>query len=93
MAGIARWYDRQPSRYGPEFLAEFLTALRAIETNPRLYSLAEDGVPGYEVREYFIARFKQRVIYSVTDTDALIISVVHAARRPGLWHRNLPTRG
>jgi hypothetical protein len=89
VAGVARWYDTQPSRYGAEFLGEFEAALLAIAANPRLYPLAEDGVPGKEVREYLIERFKQRVLYLMNGEDAVVISVVHASRRPGSWRYRL----
>lgn len=89
--GIARWYDTQPSRYGSEFLDEVQAALLAIERNPWLCSLAEDGRPGHEDREYYIQRFKQRVIFMIIGDDVFLLTVVHASRREGSWHRNLPT--
>jgi plasmid stabilization system protein ParE len=87
--GIARWYDDQPSRYGSAFLDEIAAALRAIEVNPRLYGLADDGRPGCEDRELFIARFKQRVIFTIDREEAYLLTVVHASRKEGAWHRNL----
>jgi len=33
----------------------------------------------------FIERFNQWVIYAVTDTEVVILAVVHAYRRPGSW--------
>jgi len=89
--GIAHWYDQQPSRYGSAFLEEVEAGLLAIEANPRLYPLAEDGRPGHEDREYYITRFKQRVIFAVVGEDAFVLTVVHASRREGAWRRNLPT--
>jgi hypothetical protein len=88
--GIARWYDGQPSRYGAAFLDEVEAALLAIEANPRLHPLAEDGRPGHEDREYFIKRFKQRVVFTIIGEDVFVLTVVHAARREGSWHRRLP---
>lgn len=87
--GIARWYDTRPGRYGSAFLDEVQAALLAIEANPRLYPLAEDGRPGCEDREYYIVRFKQRVIYTIRGEDAFLLTVVHADRREGSWHRRL----
>lgn len=82
--------DRRPSRLGEAFEDEFEDACRKIGENPRLHSLVEDGIDGLEIREYYIARFHQRVIYQVSGDDALVVAVIHAARRPGTWHRNLP---
>jgi plasmid stabilization system protein ParE len=61
-----------------------------IGETPRLYPLVEDGVPGREIREYFIERFKQRVIYLMAGDDVMVIAVVHASSREGFWHSNLP---
>lgn len=83
--------NRQPGRYGAAFEDEVEAALACIGENPRLYSPVEDAPPSGEFREYFIERFQQRVVYLVTGDDALVVAVVHAARRPGAWHRNLPT--
>jgi plasmid stabilization system protein ParE len=91
VTAAAVFYDSKPSRYGDEFKAEFAKAARAIMASPRLYSPVEDGIPGREIREHFIERFQQRVIYLVTGDDVLVVAVIHATRRPGAWHRNLPT--
>ena len=87
----ARWYDRQPGRYGDAFNDEVLVAIRRISGSSRLYPLAEDGIPGREIREYLIDRFQQRVIYEIKGDDVLVVAVVHASRREGAWHRKLPS--
>jgi hypothetical protein len=55
------------------------------------HSPVEDGVAGREIREYYIERFQQRVIYLMTGDDVLVVAVVHASRKEGAWHGNLPT--
>jgi plasmid stabilization system protein ParE len=91
VTAASRQYDMKPGRYGKAFEDEFERAAAKIGDTPRLYSLVEDGVPSREIREYFIERFKQRVIYLVTGEDVLVVAVVHADRREGSRHRNLPT--
>lgn len=91
MIAASRAYNVKPGRYGAEFENKVEQAIAKISENPRLHSLVEDGVPGHEIREYFIERFQQRVIYLVTGDDVLIVAVIHATRRPGAWQRNLPT--
>lgn len=81
--------DRPPGCHGDAFHEELREAYRKIGEMPRLHAPVEDGIAGLEVREYFIARFRQRVIYVVSGDDALVVAVIHAARRPGAWHRNL----
>ena len=90
VSSIAQRYNTKPSRYGSAFLDEFQAALRAIEANPRLHSPAEDGRPGHEDRECYIERFQQRVIFTIIGENVYVLTVVHATRRPGAWHRNLP---
>ena len=89
--GIARWYDTKPSRYGNAFLDEVHAALVAIEQNPRLHPPVGDGRPGCEDREFYIARFKQRVIFTIMGEDVFVLCVVHASRKEGSWHRRVPT--
>lgn len=83
-------YDRKPGRYGAAFESEVDAAFVRIAASPRLHSPVEDGIPDREIREYFIERFKQRVIYLITGEDVLVVAVVHASRRPGSWQRRLP---
>jgi plasmid stabilization system protein ParE len=84
-------YDRKPGRYGAALEAEVEAAYVRISENPRLYPLVEDGVHGLEIREYFIARFSQRVIYAMNGDDVLVVAVIHTDAREGAWHANLPT--
>lgn len=86
---ITDWYDRQPEQYGDEFLREFERATVAIGESPRLYSPAYDSRPGHEDREYFIARFEQRVIYTIVEEIAHVLTVAHATQREGRWHRRV----
>ena len=86
VAGIARWYQNQPSHLGYEFLDAFEQALGDIEATPYLHAIAADSRVGHEDREFYLKRFRQRVIYYITGEEVRVIAVVHAARRPGLWH-------
>jgi plasmid stabilization system protein ParE len=77
--------EREQSGYGTAFADLFEAAVAAIRANPRLHSPTEDGPDCVETREVFIDRFNQRVIYVVTDAEAVILTVTHAHRRPGAW--------
>ncbi|QJW96100.1 type II toxin-antitoxin system RelE/ParE family toxin [Frigoriglobus tundricola] len=91
VAAAIRVYNTHPEPNGGALLAEIEAAFVRIAEMPRLCSPVEDGVPGCEIREYFIERFRQRVIYLMNGDDVLVVAVVHATRRTGAWHRNLPT--
>ena len=70
---------------------EFNAALGLIESQPRVYSLAEDECPGWEVREYHIERFRQRLLYFIDGQRIMLFAMLHTSRRPGAWHRRLDT--
>ena len=89
LKACVRYYNARPSKYGRAIRAAFLRAVAAIESNPRLYSLVEDELPGFEMREYFIENFQQRVIYHVGDKLIRVVAIVHASSRGGSWHRRL----
>ncbi len=82
----SRHYDTKPGQYGVAFENEIEAAVVRIARAPRMYSPVEDGIPGREIREYFIERFEQRGIYLVTGDDVLVSAVVHASAREGSWH-------
>ncbi len=68
-------------------LAEFRAACRMIAASPTMFVLVEEGgVPPDRFREYYIARFRYRVIYEIGPLGVTVVDFVHAARRPGGWH-------
>ena len=82
-------YDRKPGRYGAALEAKSKRPM-SDQRKPAVISLVEDGVHGLEIREYFIARFSQRVIYVMNGDDVLVVAVIHSDAREGAWHKNLP---
>lgn len=86
VAGIARWHQNQPARLGGEFLDAFDAALGEIEANPHVFGISEDSRLGHEDREYYLKRFKQRIIYYIVGDEVRVTAVVHASRKPGIWH-------
>ena len=77
--------EREQSGYGLAFAEEFRRAIEQIGTMPRLFSPTEDGPDDIETREFYIARFLQRVIFSIDGESVTILAVVHARKRPGSW--------
>ncbi len=84
-------YVARARRDEDTFRTEFRSAIRSIEANPRQHSPVEDGRPGWEVREYYIKRFSQRVLYFIKDDRVVVFAILHTDRRPGVWHRRLDT--
>lgn len=86
----ARLEDEHPG-YGPAFSLLFQKGVLAVVSNPALYPRTMDGPKRLETREYYIKRFKYRLIYVVRPTELVFVAVSHASRRPRSWvHR---TRG
>jgi plasmid stabilization system protein ParE len=77
-------------RSAAEFTAAFRRAVADIRANPRTYPVVEDPIPGVEIREYLIAKFHYRVIFTLDGNEAAIVAVFHSSRRPGAWHHRLP---
>lgn len=46
-------------------------------------------MPNFEMREYFIENFQQRVIYHVGEATIRVVAIVHASRQGWSWHRRL----
>ena len=73
--------------YGSAFTDLLQEAVSSIISTPRLFSITEDGPHDEEVREYFIARFKYRLIYTIEENDLVFIALAHAHQLPGKWIR------
>ncbi len=82
---VADRLELEHGGYGLAFTDLFTTATADIIANPRLYPLTSDGPRRPETRDYYIGRFRQRVIYALTATEIVILAVVHAHRRPRSW--------
>lgn len=80
-----RRLDREHRGFGSRLIKEYRKAVAAIRATPRQHSPTEDGLEDCETREFFIALFNYRVIFTIEGTEAIILTVIHAARPPGLW--------
>lgn len=74
---------------GDDFYAEFRRAVASIGATPRSFPRTEDGPDEPENREFYIARFKHRVVYAIWHEEAVIVAVLDARRRPGVWQPRL----
>lgn len=76
-------YGRVRAELGAEFLAEFATAIDAIQTNPALYAEIRPGI-----RCYLLSRFPYAIYYRMPDPGTVrMIAVRHHSRRPGVGIR------
>jgi plasmid stabilization system protein ParE len=85
VAQSIRYYDSRPGQHGAAFRDEFLAAVARIPDGPRFFPRVEDAPDGYEVREVYIDRFRQRVLYRLIGDEARVFAVVHASASPRRW--------
>lgn len=80
--------EREHPGYGTAFLALVSDGIRAVIAQPAMFPRTSDGPRRLETREYYIKRFKYRLIYVVRPTEIVFVAVHHASRRPRSWiHR------
>ena len=89
LASTADYLEAKRRGAGRQFLRAYREAFNNIKRFPQMYSLAEDEVPGHEIRNAILERFDYRVVYLVRPDEAVILTVAHTSRRPGHWHRRL----
>ncbi len=75
--------------YGVDFGELVDRAIISVRADPRFYPRTEDGPRNPENREYYIKRFEYRLIYAVTDSELVILALVHARNRPRGWVRRM----
>jgi toxin ParE1/3/4 len=84
------YYQQRPGRYGAKFLHEFNRALSAIENAPKVFAPVEEDVGSLEIREYYIERFQQRVIYLIFQNRIEVLAVLHASALATRWLNRVP---
>jgi plasmid stabilization system protein ParE len=90
VAQAVRFYNAKPDRHGAAFALTFEAAVERIMPMPRMFSRVEDAPAGYEVREVFIDRFRQRVLFNIAGEAVRVFAVVHASAGPHRWIPTLP---
>jgi toxin ParE1/3/4 len=77
----AKYYDAELRGLGDAFLDEIARALKLNKAHPEAWPL--DDVTG--TRRIRLVRFPFAIIYMIDGSDAVIVAVAHAKRRPGYW--------
>jgi len=82
----ARWYERQQSGIGEEFLDELAETFQQIQEAPTRFPVLEtlDTSEG-KFQRCRLKRFPYVVVFHVAETETHIIAVSHAHRRPNYW--------
>ena len=88
LQAAAKWYEDHQPGLGERFLDEAVTALTAIERNPRRFSRVRYRT-SREVRRRLLDHFSYAIIYEVRTSECVVVAVAHTARRPGYWRSRL----
>jgi toxin ParE1/3/4 len=87
IAQAALWFDSKRTGLGQEFWQTIDSALVRIETNPLEFARSEFATADSDIRFALIRRFSFVIHFLVETDEVQIVSVAHAARRPGYWTR------
>ncbi|MCI0700138.1 MAG: type II toxin-antitoxin system RelE/ParE family toxin [Planctomycetia bacterium] len=87
---MADWYEAQSPGLGDQFTDAAEAHAQNLAAQPRLYGRVPRAPSGREIRETLVPRFLVRMVYEVTATEVVILSVTHARSRRQPWRRRLP---
>lgn len=79
-----RWYEKEQSGLGLEFLDELRAAYNRIVEGPFKYPHLRSGV-----RRALVKRFPYIVYFAVEPTEIVVLAVLHASRDPAEWQRRI----
>ena len=77
---IFYWYEEQRAGLGREFLDELDVVYARIAKFPFIHAKLYRGL-----RRARLRRFPVRVFYLVSESEILVVAVIHRARRPSVW--------
>jgi plasmid stabilization system protein ParE len=79
---IFRWYEKQESGLGEEFLTSLGDRLETIRDFPESFPVIYSNV-----RRAVVSRFPYLVFYVVRPTRISVLAVLHQSRNPASWPR------
>lgn len=85
---VVRWYERQRSGLGRDFLRE----LRAAYARILAGLLGYQGVR-WDTRRALLRRFPYAVYFLVDGDVVVVVAVLHTSRDPAEWQRRRTERG
>jgi toxin ParE1/3/4 len=79
-----RWYSAQSPAVGDRFEAALDVTFAHLLERPRAFPVVRRGTRRAPVTGAFSA---YQVYYRLTETDLVVVSVIHGARHPRHWRR------
>jgi plasmid stabilization system protein ParE len=78
------WYDAQALGLGKAFLIEVLSAVDRVERFPEAWHPLSE-----RIRRCRLSRFPYGLIYTIDNSDILVLAIAHLHRRPDYWRDRL----
>ena len=76
----AEWYDERQALLGSDFIARVEKAVTQLIANPERRSSVDFGV-----RYWPVERFPFVVFYDLTETEVLVVGVMHTSQESEKW--------
>jgi plasmid stabilization system protein ParE len=76
----AEWYDARQALLGADFVARVRKAIDQLIADPNRRTTAD-----YGLRYWPVERFPFVVFYDLTDTDLLVLGVMHTSQESDKW--------
>ncbi len=76
----AQWYDERQQELGRDFVARVRKAALELIKDPHRRSSVD-----YGVRYWPVERFPYVVFYDFTDTEIILLGVMHTSQEPDKW--------
>lgn len=87
IAAAALWFDSQSPGLGTKFWRAVDDTLAEIEQSPHRFGKSEFATREIELRLAYVKRFKYVIHFAIDVDEVQVVSVAHAARKPGYWIR------
>jgi hypothetical protein len=89
VADAALWFESQRAGLGHEFWQAVDVTLLRIEASPLAFARSEFATPQHDFRSAIVRRFHYVIHFLIDSDEVQVVSVAHAARRPGYWLRRI----
>jgi|SRR5271155_4691994 len=85
LTDAAVWYESRRPELARQFLQDFETVLRLIESRPFSFPRLLGTSPELNIRRALLPRFPYASVFLELPSKIRIVAVAHLKRRPGYW--------
>ena len=78
------WHKKNKKDRGRKFAVEIKKVLKLLQKMPKMHGIVID-----DVRRATVKGSRYVILYRVTDTEVIVISIFHASRDPSNWQSRI----